>query len=187
MAETAMPWERQEHESQRAFEAFVHYRNMTPSTRSILAAWKAYKGPEAAHVEDTPGHFRRWASKNKWIDRAAAWDREKDRQARQAEIEAEKTAIAEMKKRHIGLSMALLNAAANALKKRSENPAAEDLSPYQIARFIREGARLEQVSRGVPSDIVAAGDDAVKQLADLLGVTPADLVGIRNPIKQESR
>lgn len=176
------PWERQPGESAKAFSAFSLYLNQPPATRTILHAWHAYR-PEQVHDKAAPGHFRKWAADMKWQERARAWDREKDRIAREAEAEADRKAIAEMRKRHIGLALSLQNAAANSLQKRLqlvEQGQGEVMTPYQIARFLREGTNLERLSRGEPTDIVK-GDDALKQLADLLGVEQSDLVGVHKP------
>lgn len=70
-------WERQPKESEEAFAAFSAYRDQEPP-RSLRAVCKEI-GKGFAIVS-------RWSSDNSWVARVAAWDREKDRVKREADL-----------------------------------------------------------------------------------------------------
>jgi hypothetical protein len=81
-APTVEPWERQEGESEVAFLGFVGYRDQ-PAPRSL--ARLARDMSKSRQLVET------WSSKNNWVRRASAYDRQLDdlrRQARRETIEA---------------------------------------------------------------------------------------------------
>lgn len=170
------PWEQQPDESSKAFSAFTFYRDLPPHSRSLETAYKAFKArkrgaPIAPHTK-ADGRFRGWSGQHRWVARAQAWDREKDRLARDAEIEAERQAVDAMRKRHIGLALSLQNAAANALQDKLAAQGGK-LTESQIVRFLSEGTKLERLSRGEPDTII--GGDPIAKLAEMLGVHPSEL------------
>ena len=75
-------WERQPNESAPAFEAFAMYRDMGVN-RSIRKA--------AQNLNKAVTTLAEWSSKHEWVKRAAAWDAEQDRIARN-ELAAEMAA-----------------------------------------------------------------------------------------------
>lgn len=70
------PWERIEGETAKAFGAFCTYLKMRPEERSVLASYRLYRGLE--RNDKTVNHyapfFYNWSVKNKWSDRAKAYD-----------------------------------------------------------------------------------------------------------------
>ena len=92
------PWERQQGESGKAFDAFECYRMLGPD-RSPQAAWEKHytrpgtllarqrKGKEQAG--QFPGYWGAWATKWQWRERAAAWDEEVAALARDQELDRE--------------------------------------------------------------------------------------------------
>lgn len=91
-----LPWERQAKrgspEPAKAFRAFTIYREQGAS-RSVDAVAKALRGTKEATNEpqnSKPGRaggtLKGWARSWRWVERAAAWDAEMDRQRREAEI-----------------------------------------------------------------------------------------------------
>lgn len=135
------PWERQKGETARAYEAFVAYRDM---------------GAERSHnkVVQTQGKSRAtigaWSSKYEWVKRAAAWDAEQDRIARQAQIDE----IKRMRKRHADLANAMLIKAADALKSIPK----DEIKATDISRMVETASKLERISRGDVGDVVEERD-----------------------------
>ena len=65
-------WDRLPQESDSAFAAFVIYRSMPPTDRSIKQV-PIIRDGEAKRGRNTR-QFDQWASKFSWTDRVAAWD-----------------------------------------------------------------------------------------------------------------
>ncbi|MDF1667315.1 MAG: hypothetical protein P1V97_36555, partial [Planctomycetota bacterium] len=93
-------WERQSTETTKAFAAFCMYRDLPIATRSIRESCQQFYGQIS---ETSLEHHRKpnisagkvrqmhaWSSKNNWVQRAQAWEEEKDRLNRMAQIEAVK-------------------------------------------------------------------------------------------------
>jgi hypothetical protein len=89
------PWERQEGETAKGFEAFELFRRLGPA-RTVQAAWEQYwqrpgnrrrTGGKEAGVPH--GYFRAWSSRWRWHERAAAWDEEVAALARDQELDRE--------------------------------------------------------------------------------------------------
>ena len=103
--EDRVPWERQRGEPSRAYHGFCHYRDL--SARAIGRAWVEHK----LRCEHVPVPVRRsssrwdaWASRWGWVDRAAGWDAEIDRQHREKSLQAQ----LEARERHARLAQATL-------------------------------------------------------------------------------
>lgn len=141
MAKEIHPWERQEDETPKQFEAFVVYRDMGEE-RTLAKVGKTL-GKSATLIE-------RWSSKNKWSDRIAEWDREQDRILRQQHLKD----IKKMRERHAKIAEAGLIKAAQALKKM--NP--EEFKPGDIPKFLEACSKLERISRGDVGDVVEQRD-----------------------------
>lgn len=157
---SALPWEPQPGESAKAYAAFRSYAALPPQERSIDHAWESYADVTLAPGHRCPGHFNRWARENTWSRRAAAWDAERARQLRDAELQAEREQVAEMRRRHIAVAMSLQAIAAEDLQRmRSRqtvtrgDAAPPTLTPYQVARILRDGVAIERLARGEPETI----------------------------------
>lgn len=131
------PWERQEGETSRAYEAFAVYRDMGPD-RSINKTSQKLSKNRTTIAE--------WSARNDWVKRVAAWDAEQDRIVRQAQIDE----IKKMRKRHADLAYAMLIKAANALKRMPE----DEIKAMDIGRFVEVGSKLERLSRGDVGDVI---------------------------------
>ncbi len=89
------PWEREEGETAKGFEAFELFRRLGPS-RTVQGAWEQYfnrpgnrrkaGGKQAGLAQ---GYFRAWSSRWRWHERAAAWDEEVAAMARDQELDRE--------------------------------------------------------------------------------------------------
>ena len=81
------PWDAQKGETAKWFHAFCHYRDLPTTVRSTDRAWRDHqtqclgKQPPRLKRADHSWHTqcRDWG----WVERAFAFDREKDRQARE--------------------------------------------------------------------------------------------------------
>lgn len=147
-------WERQPGESEKAFTAFVKYRDTPIKDRSIPKCCTAFYGSlSAAKVRV----WQRWSINWRWRVRVAAWADEQDRLAREAQIAELKA----MNRRHVQIGTALQTKAI----ERLQHLAADMLLPSDLLRFMTEGVRLERVARGGP-DIIVQQQNATKRHPD---------------------
>jgi hypothetical protein len=142
MSESAsVPWEKQTGESARAFGAFRAYRDLGPC-RSLRAAAEAfYRRSSAAVLRQ----LKTWSAAFGWVERANAWDRHLDAEARREQ----ETARREMAQRHAQEARALQ---AKALERlRQLRP--EEMGPADVLRFFVEAAKLERLALGEPDTV----------------------------------
>lgn len=135
--ETTKPWERQDGETSKQFEAFRTYRDLGEE-RSLLKTGEVL-GKSKALME-------RWSSANNWVERVLAWDCEKDRIARNEQIKD----VKKMRSRHATVGQAMIATGTKALKELK----VESLNAQDIARLIAEGSKLERISRGDVGDVI---------------------------------
>ena len=133
----AKPWERQEGETPKQFEAFVVYRDLGDERSLSKVAEKLNKSNTL---------IGRWSGLNNWVERVAAWDAEQDRILRAEQIKE----IKRMRKRHADIAYAGLIKAAQALK---EIPLVE-IKASDISRLIDTCSKLERLSRGDTSEVI---------------------------------
>jgi hypothetical protein len=148
-------WEQHPEESSKAFAAFASYRNLPANTRSIDAAWRRVRSTEldahdpqqflelkALPTTRAPKTWRDWSARFGWVSRAAAWDAELDRQARQRLVADHKA----MLEKHRTLGAGLLAKAAEALT----SMAASELEPRDVIGAIRVGVTVERQAFEIP-------------------------------------
>lgn len=135
------PWERQKGETSRAYEAFAAYRDLGPNRSQSKTSKKL--GKNSRTIAD-------WSTKYDWVKRAAAWDAEQDRLARQAQIDE----IKKMRKRHTDLASAMLVKAARALQRIPE----DEIKAADVSRMVETASKLERISRGDAGDVVEERD-----------------------------
>ena len=135
------PWEQQTGESSRAFGAFCVYRDLGPR-RSLRAAAAAFYGRTAAATER---QVDKWSRTFSWVERACAWDRHLDAEARRAQEEARR----EMVERHVREARALQGKALERLRALCP----EELGPADLLRYIVEAAKLERLALGEPDAV----------------------------------
>lgn len=144
------PWERQENESAKAYEAFAVYRDMGVE-RSVRATAKA--------LGKSIGLISRWSANYEWVNRVRALDNEQESQ----DFAERKKDATEARKRQMQIAMRLEKTALEALK----NLKPEDLTPKDIKEFLRLATDIE--SRAISS--VEAIDKLEKY-----GVTAQDTI-----------
>lgn len=159
------PWEQLSDESEKAFAAFVLYRDLPASDRSYRAAAALGKG--RGSLDTTLRRFERWASDHLWRERAQQWDQYRDRQMRIAQIRAAQ----EMGVRHADAAMKVIETGLDAL--RTIKP--EHLSGSDVLRYIEVGIKLERLARGEvdPSESTSEPEEAPQEtIRQLLEADP---------------
>ena len=142
------PWERQKGESVQAFEAFSIYLEMGAERSLRAVTQKLLKSYTL---------IGRWSRTYKWVDRAAAYDTELQRQAYDAAVRRTRKMI----ERNIRTALKMQEKALLALEKL--NPA--DLSPRDILSMLRDALKLEWESR---SALIASLEGSIEQYEDNL-------------------
>ena len=138
------PWDRQTWEIDSAWNGFVIYRDMGPQERSVSKVAKA--------IGKHQNNVYPWSKNNRWVERAALYDRYVDQRAREAKLKA----FEEATERHVKIGMVFQQVAARELTKINQRSAAatiEVLTPEQILRYAEQGIRTERLARGEPESI----------------------------------
>lgn len=130
------PYERQDDETKKAFEAFATYRDLG-ITRSIREV--------AQKLNKSVALIGRWSSKYQWVDRAQKYDDEMDRKAL---LQQEKDRR-DMVKRHAKQSMMFQQKVLERI--RGMNPS--ELSTSDLIRWFETSVKIERLSRGEATDI----------------------------------
>jgi hypothetical protein len=131
------PWERQEEETAKAYEAFSEYRDMGADRSLAKVGYKL--GKSKAQME-------KWSKKYSWVARAEAWDIEEDRLIRVALTKD----IGAMRKRHADVAKAMLIKAARALQKIPD----DEIKATDISRMVDVATKLERISKGDVGDVI---------------------------------
>ena len=131
------PWERQEGETAKAYEAFSEYRDMGADRSLAKVGHKL--GKSKAQME-------KWSKKYSWVARAEAWDIEEDRLIRVALTKD----IGAMRKRHADVAKAMLIKAARALQKIPD----DEIKATDISRMVDVATKLERISKGDVGDVI---------------------------------
>lgn len=138
------PWERQKGESEKAYEAFVIYRDMG-ADRTITAV--------AKKLTKSRTLIGRWSAQWNWQERVLAYDNELQREAK---AEAAKD-YKEMMKRHIGMAVAIQKKAYDALKELD----IDEMSPRDIREYIKMATDLERLNRELTVSHNQDDDDVI--------------------------
>lgn len=148
------PWERQKGESEKAFEAFVCYRDFGSSRTISAVSEKLSKSRQL---------LSRWKAAWNWEERVRAYDNDL---INQAKAKAEKE-VKDMTGRHIKIAMQLQAKALEALTSLDiENMSAKDLLQY-----IKEATALERQNRLLEANAATGKADATggpSSLADTI-------------------
>ncbi len=138
-------WDKQETETNRAFNAFLVYKNMGALRSLRKAAEEFYGNAYITNSVSKVNIFRRWSTKHNWVARCGAYDIEQDRifQVEQRE------AIREMNKRQAKIGAAMQNKGITRLLDMDVN----ELTPDQAARLAKTGVEIERPARGEATEI----------------------------------
>ena len=138
------PWERQEGESVKAFEAFTVYLEMGDE-RSIREV--------AQRLAKSRTLIGRWSVTYQWVERVAAFDADVQRKAHAKAVKKRRNMV----DRHISIALKMQEKALMALEQM--DPA--DIDPKNLIAMLREATKLEQEMRTAAVDERrAAIDDA---------------------------
>lgn len=156
------PWERQEAESARAYEAFSLYRDMGPqrSYRAVREKLGRSSGYER--------HLEAWAARFDWVSRANAWDDLLSAERLEEARKGERAAAAEATMASNKLFY-LIRLAIERLVEQVEG-GKRDISPKELAcltssaKTLREqtgelGKLVESLSSAAPDDYRQVFDD----------------------------
>lgn len=124
-------WERQQGESEKAYEAFALYRDMG-SERSLRAVTE--------QLNKSLTLIARWSSKWNWPERVRQYDNSLEQEAYKKAVKG----VAEMQTRHIKTAVLMQKKAVEALDKLN----IAELSPKDIISLIKGGSTLERETRG---------------------------------------
>lgn len=140
-------WERQKGETQKAFAAFVVYRDLPGFQRSFRHAVDRQHGlkPGQAGYRSRYNQLCKWSSKYKWVDRCREWDSYKDRVSREEQIDQ----VRSMHTRQATIAAALQQKAYERLKKIDPSI----LSPSMVIKWFVEAAKMERTARGEPETL----------------------------------
>lgn len=139
------PWERLENEGTKPYEAFAIYRDMGRE-RGIRKV--------AAELGKSETLISRWSGKFDWVKRAAAWDDEQDRIAREIAQKEQAEEIRKMRKRHSELAKKMMDKAEEALAAIPQG----DIKAADISRMVDVASKLERISRGDVGEVVEERD-----------------------------
>lgn len=128
------PWNRRTDESDKAWMAFVEYRD-GGAKRSLEVVSKA--------LSKSVPLMKRWSAAYAWVDRAAAWDANLDKRKQAA---AEETAE-EVGRRQARLGKTMQEVGGLALKSFKKAPAS--LKGSETASLIKAGVEIERLGRGM--------------------------------------
>ena len=152
------PWERQEGESVKAFEAFTVYLEMGDE-RSIREV--------AQRLAKSRTLIGRWSVTYQWVERVAAFDAGVQRKAHAKAVKKRRNMV----DRHISIALKMQEKALMALEQM--DPA--DIDPKNLIAMLREATKLEQEMR------TAAVDERRAAIADVEDTGEADDVLIYLP------
>ena len=144
-------WEKKPKESNKAYEAFVVYRDLG-SGRTFTAV--------AEELHKSVSLIRRWKDKWNWQERAEAWD---NSIAEKARIKKAKD-YAKMIEVQTGIGQMLQAEAIKAIKKMDLTKA----SLPALLEMINSGVRIERTARAMDKDGTAAESTSTNILADTL-------------------
>ena len=152
------PWERQEGESVKAFEAFTVCLEMGDE-RSIREV--------AQRLAKSRTLIGRWSVTYQWVERVAAFDADVQRKAHAKAVKKRRNMV----DRHISIALKMQEKALMALEQM--DPA--DIDPKNLIAMLREATKLEQEMR------TAAVDERRAAIADVEDTGEADDVLIYLP------
>jgi hypothetical protein len=129
-------WERQDEESDPAWEAFALYRDMG-LFRSLSKV--------AADVGKDLSLIKGWSRKHSWVIRCRAWDAELDKQDRATVIEARR----QMRDRHLELAKDVQDRVVTALELFDAETLAKSLGPNELIRWLDVSTKVERAALDV--------------------------------------
>ena len=153
MNKTQNSWDKQENETNRAYNAFLTYRNMG-ALRSLRKAVVEFYGITS---DAKATQFFKWSSKYNWVVRCGDWDIEEE----QLRIEQKRKDIREMDRRQakdgmelskIGMENIKLHAGGK-IKDKKGKPAKPRIPVAESTKLFTAGIKAERLARGEVTEI----------------------------------
>ena len=136
----AAPWERQANETSRQFSSFQLYRDMHPTIRSLAKVGEQL-GQSSTYVE-------RLSSRWRWVERARAWDDERDRERRVRLLNQQE----EMEKQHLEIASTALSK----INRRLQDLEPADIGPQHLPKLWEMAAHAQRMVFGESSEVLPA-------------------------------
>jgi len=163
-------WERRADETDKAFRAFVVYRDMGTG-RAIDRIPQFILGPTGAPLYKSVRYFRVWSSQYNWVERVRAYDAHLDdvrRKATEDEIRKERE---DMRKTHRTIARAMQDRIIAKLmpdpKDRSTYLPVKDIKPGQIPAWVKIATDLERLTMDMPTIMISdAGEQGIDKYAE---------------------
>ena len=152
------PWERQKGETEKAYEAFVLFRDAGPGRTLIAVARELHKSYTL---------IRRWNDTWNWSERVRLYDVDVEKAACAQAVKDRKDMIA----RHTKLALDVQKKAEEALKALKVS----DMAPKDIKEYIKMATDLERLNRDIVEAENAVGRKENNLLAALQDSTGEDI------------
>lgn len=138
---TEFPWERQQGEGTKAYEAF--------NTYLLMGEDRTYS-KVANELKKSTTIIGRWGSQYRWRERVAAYDAHQMELTRKDQAKA----IRRMRERHAILATSMLTKVTKKMAKMSE----DELTPQDMKAWVDVATKLERLSRGDTSEVIEERD-----------------------------
>lgn len=145
-------WERLDTDTNKSWGAFQFYRDMPPSTRSLVAAYKLWASvyvegfdPSQYQAAGPPGNWGKWSSEHDWEIRVAAYDRYLDVKATERNEADHGRELENYRTRELVFSRMASRAALEMLEKALEAVEGleiEDIRPQDLPKILVAIAQL---------------------------------------------
>lgn len=139
--EQACSWARLPNETSKAYEAFSIYRDLGPE-RTLPKA--------AAACNKSLAMMKKWSTTNKWVERAAAYDNEIDRQAAREMIRD----IAKTRAKQRKMATQMQTKGMDLLKEIKEG----DAKLSEIVALLKLGMEQERITLGDVGEVIEERD-----------------------------
>ena len=163
------PWEKQDHETSKAYAAFCAYRDMGTDRSFAKIIPTVYGQIPLSKHRAKRGQLSEWSVKYGWVARVEAYDVYLEENVRR-ESEA---AIKKMAHDHALVASLAIHKGAERIqlimngKDEKGNPLPSELTPKEAIDFIRFGAELERKSRGAPDQLVELSGSVIQIIDDI--------------------
>ena len=158
--DTILPWERQTGEPEKAYEAFLVFKNAGPGRTQV---------DTARHLEKSYRLIKKWAKDWDWKSRVALFDRDVEQKAKAVAEAEQKKMIA----RHIKYGLMVQKKAIQGLEQLKP----EKMGAISVQALLDFGTKLERDSRAVTQQETAAQQDAAAILESVLEKAWSDKEG----------
>jgi hypothetical protein len=132
-------WQQLPRETDKAYEAFVVYRNLEPRERSLSRV--------SSELAKSVPLIKRWSSQWEWVERARDWDNYQEMRRLEKRIEEKQ----QMDERHLKIIRAARNKAVEALTNMDTETLAKNA--FELRNWISEFIKLERLVLGEPESI----------------------------------